>query len=81
MNKSSSNTRRKSHLDNNPEWEPITEVESLQKDMLDVPQRSSVAPISYVGLEYCGANRCGRVGRKGARSPRLSETISHSQHQ
>jgi hypothetical protein len=54
--------RRQSHLDNNTAWKPLTEVESLQKDMLNVLKRTSVDPLSYAGLEYCGLKRCGRAG-------------------
>jgi hypothetical protein len=61
MSNPSSEKRRQSDLDNTV-WEPITEVEGLQKDMLQVLQRSSVDPISYVGLEYCGPKRCRRIG-------------------
>jgi hypothetical protein len=62
MSKSSSENRRQSNVDNSTEWKPITEVENLQKDMLRVLRQSSVDPVSYVGLEYCGPKRCGRVG-------------------
>jgi hypothetical protein len=62
MHKPSSAARRKVEPDNNTAWEPITEVENLQRDMLNVLQRSSVDPVLYSGLEYCGPKRCGRVG-------------------
>jgi hypothetical protein len=62
MSKSSNENRRQFHLNNNTAWEPITEVKSLQNDMLNVLRRTSVDPLSYVGLEYCGPKRCGRVG-------------------
>jgi hypothetical protein len=62
MSGSSSESRRQADLDNNTEWEPVTEVASLQNDMMNVLRRSSVDPISYVGLEYCSAKRCGRAG-------------------
>lgn len=62
MSKSSNENRRQTHLDNNTDWEPITKVKSLQNDMLNVLKRTSVDPLSYMGLEYCGPKRCGRVG-------------------
>jgi hypothetical protein len=43
------------------ELQSVQDVEAMQKEMLQLLKQSEVDPISYVGLEYCGPNRCGRV--------------------
>jgi hypothetical protein len=43
------------------ELKSVEHVRSLQRDLLKLLKRSSLDPISYVGLEYCGLERCGRV--------------------
>jgi hypothetical protein len=43
------------------ELQSLQHVETMQRKMLRLLKQSQVDPISYVGLEYCGPNRCGRV--------------------
>lgn len=43
------------------ELKSVERVRALQKEMLRLLRQSSVDPISYVGLEYCSPNHCGRV--------------------
>jgi hypothetical protein len=43
--RSSSERPQQSHPDNNTNWKALTEVESLQKDMLNVLKRTSVDPL------------------------------------
>jgi hypothetical protein len=42
--------------------EALERARVLQKDMVRLLQQSSVDPISYVGLDHCSADHCGRVG-------------------
>jgi hypothetical protein len=44
------------------ELQSLQHVEAMQSEMLRLLKQSQVDPISYVGLAYCGPNRCGRVG-------------------
>jgi hypothetical protein len=44
------------------ELRSIQHVDSLQEEMLQLLKQSQVDPISYVGLEYCNPEYCGRVG-------------------
>jgi hypothetical protein len=57
VTKTSGISRRSGSLD-----ESVTDLERRQQDMLDLLQRSSHDPVSYVGLAYCGPERCCRVG-------------------
>jgi hypothetical protein len=43
------------------ELQSIQHVEAMQDKMLRLLKQSTVDPISYVGLEYCGPDRCGRL--------------------
>jgi hypothetical protein len=43
------------------ELQSVDHVDALQKEMLQLLTESSADPISYVGLEYCSADHCGRV--------------------
>jgi hypothetical protein len=43
------------------ELQSIRHVEAMQKEMLQLLKQSSVHPISFVGLDYCGPKHCGRV--------------------
>jgi hypothetical protein len=44
------------------ELQSLRHVEAMQKEMLRLLKHSPVCPISYVGLEYCNPEHCGRVG-------------------
>jgi len=48
-------------LTESSELRSFQHVEAMQKEMLQLLKQSQVDPISYVGLEYCGPNHCGRV--------------------
>jgi hypothetical protein len=43
------------------ELQSVQHVEAMQKEMLQLLKQSSADPVSYVGLEYCSADHCGRV--------------------
>jgi hypothetical protein len=48
------------HLDLS-ELQSLGHVKAMQKEMLQLLKQSRIDPISYVGLEYCGPNHCGRM--------------------
>jgi hypothetical protein len=43
------------------ELRSIQHVETRQKEMWQLLKQSQIDPISYVGLEYCSPDHCGRV--------------------
>jgi hypothetical protein len=43
------------------ELKSVQHLEAMQKEMLKLLKRSSVDPISYVGLDYCSPYHCGRL--------------------
>jgi hypothetical protein len=43
------------------DFETVADVERMQRDLLGRLKRSSIDPDRYAGLEYCRADRCGRV--------------------
>jgi len=44
------------------ELKSVQHVEAMQKEMLRLLKQSQADPISYVGLEYCSPEHCGRGG-------------------
>ena len=54
-----SNPQKHRNLGEPNDWDKVA---SRQNRMLRLLQHSTIDPVSYAGLAYCGRDQCGRVG-------------------